>query len=156
MGLSQVACLVMHSCYFCSAARRTDGGLKKAALLVETTRDIQRVLHRGNLCGQWKKEQENVPLNVVSVQSGEILNSKMCVEESDCFKWRELFELLILGVLSSSACRQHLSNALPAGAASQSLVLLTETCGTCFPRNIYAHIYIQVFVYKYFYMQIHA
>lgn len=53
---------------------------------METTRDIQRVLHRGNLCGQWKKEQENARTPHSKGQSEEILNSKMCVEEKDCFK----------------------------------------------------------------------
>lgn len=56
------------------------------------------------------------------------------------FRSRELFLLLVWGMLSSLAREQHLSNVL-GGAVSQSLELMTEACGVSFTENICAHVH---------------
>lgn len=67
----------------------------------------------------------------------------MCVE-GDYFKGVELILVLVLGMLSSWACRRPLSASLPVGAMSQSLVLrLVESI----LLGIYAHIYAYLCMY---------
>lgn len=67
----------------------------------------------------------------------------MCVE-GDYFKGVELILVLVLGMLSSLACRRPLSASLPVGAMSQSLVLrLVESI----LLGIYAHIYAYLCMY---------
>lgn len=65
--------------------------------------------------------------------------------EMDYFKSRELFLLLVVGMPSSSACRQHLSTAFPDGAMSQSLVFTPETCAVCFTKNTHTRAYIRIY-----------
>lgn len=66
--------------------------------------------------------------------------------EMDYCKGRELFLLLLLGMLSSGTCRQHLLTALTDGAVCQSFVFMTGSCG--FTKSIHTCVHRQEHVYK--------